>query len=164
MAPAQPSALKKPSGTLSAKKTNPAFKKKIEKLKLTLAPLVPLPNGPPHSSYPKTVLHFWLLTEEQLDKLAHYYHQSTPCQYTNEYPANMNWDTSFFVRASRIGRLSEERRIAIKRRKLGKFIGLVGCETPLEELQFKLDLLQAELSSSVQRMEQGTALPARKWV
>ncbi|KAK4907137.1 hypothetical protein LTR28_000501, partial [Elasticomyces elasticus] len=47
---------------------------KINKLKLKLHPLVPLPMGPPHPAFPKTLMHYHLLTEEELDSIAHYYH------------------------------------------------------------------------------------------
>lgn len=71
---------------------NSALAKKIATLQLRLQPLVPLPAGPPHPAFPKTLMAFHLLTEDELDSIAHYYHQSTPGVYTRQYPANMNWD------------------------------------------------------------------------
>ncbi|EMF13803.1 uncharacterized protein SEPMUDRAFT_85001, partial [Sphaerulina musiva SO2202] len=59
---------------------NSALAKKIATLQLRLAPLVPLPAGPPHPAFPDTLLAFHLLTEAELDSIAHYYHQSTPSQ------------------------------------------------------------------------------------
>ena len=139
---------------------NPALAKKIQSLQLKIAPMVPMPDGGrPHSSYPKTILHFWLLTEAQLDSIAHYYHQSTPGAYTNSYPATMNWDSAFFARLAATERLSSEQRIAMKRRKLGKFIGLRNCDTPIEEVAFKLQLLEAELQQNLRKVE-----PRAKWV
>lgn len=60
---------------------NSALAKKIATLQLRLAPLVPLPAGPPHPAFPDTLLAFHLLTEAELDSIAHYYHQSTPSQW-----------------------------------------------------------------------------------
>jgi hypothetical protein len=57
---------------------NAALTKQIATLQLELAPLVPLPTGPPHPAFPKTLLAFHLLTEDELDSIAHHYHQSTP--------------------------------------------------------------------------------------
>lgn len=77
---------------------NSALSKKIATLQLELAPLVPLPSGPPHPAFPKTLLAFHLLTEDELDSIAHHYHQSTPGPWTHHYPALMNWDKDFLAR------------------------------------------------------------------
>lgn len=70
--------------------TNPAFKQKLEQMALPLAPLVQLTTGYIHPAFPGTLLNFWLLTDEQLEELAHFYHQRTPCQYTFHYPCPVN--------------------------------------------------------------------------
>ncbi|USW54229.1 hypothetical protein Slin15195_G075480 [Septoria linicola] len=184
---------------------NSVLAKKIATLQLRLQPLVPLPAGPPHPAFPKTLMAFHLLTEDELDSIAHYYHQSTPGVYTRQYPANMNWDRDFLARPStratsspqtpttatkgtsdaKIRRrsrqlsqsediwlqdlmntvediqapmlpsqsdeemanaqnpyanMSDKERIRIKRRKVGKFIGLVGMETPAEEIAARIQL------------------------
>lgn len=203
---------------------NPALLKKIATLQLELAPLVPLPEGPPHPAFPKTLLAFHLLTEDELDSIAHHYHQSTPGPWTTHYPALMNWDKEFLARPQEKGKgngkgkaasaadvdaaleadvsegeflqtlmetvedlrkitatpppqqqhtlpsssssslspvpstsstsnnpyagLSSKDRIRIKRRKVGKFIGLVGMETPVEEIAGRI---QASLDRAVER-------------
>ncbi|KAM0709425.1 hypothetical protein Q7P35_003463 [Cladosporium inversicolor] len=205
---------------------NAALTQKIATLQLELAPLVPLPSGPPHPSFPKTLLAFHLLTEDELDSIAHHYHQSTPGPWTQHYPALMNWDKDFLARSTdgqgkREGKasaadvdaaleadvpeeafletlmttvqdlqkeqqkkkqgtvtlrsssseevasassssssvkganagnpyagLSDKDRIRIKRRKVGKFIGLVGMETPVEEIAGRI---QASLDRAVER-------------
>jgi hypothetical protein len=198
---------------------NAALTKKIATLQLKLAPLVPLPTGPPHPAFPKTLLAFHLLTEDELDSIAHHYHQSTPGPWTQHYPALMNWDKDFLARndtsaagkgkgktkasaadvdaaleanvsekdfletlmttvqdlqkeqqgaapptlrsseapgagsasasaGSQYAGLSDKDRIRIKRRKVGKFIGLVGMETPVEEIAGRI---QASLDRAVER-------------
>ncbi|KAI6835664.1 hypothetical protein KC332_g4608 [Hortaea werneckii] len=187
---------------------NSALLKKISTLQLKLAPLVPLPSGPPHPDFPKTLMAFHLLTEDQLDSIAHYYHQSTPGPWTHHYPAQMNWDKDFLAKhpeaaaissssttamrhsrrlsqvekefitdlmktvedlqhpvlpsqpetdsqstrassANPYAGLSDKERIRIKRRKVGKFIGLVGMETPAEEIAGRIQAsLEAAIESS----------------
>ncbi|KAI0200080.1 hypothetical protein F4808DRAFT_461221 [Astrocystis sublimbata] len=95
---------------------NVAFKKKLQQMALPLAPLVQLTTGQIHPAYPGTLLNFWLLTDSQLEELATFYHQRTPNIYTFHYPCPINWDSNLPL---------EE-----KRRKIGRFIGLKGCETP----------------------------------
>ncbi|EFX00805.1 hypothetical protein CMQ_1886 [Grosmannia clavigera kw1407] len=89
---------------------------KLGEMALTLAPLVQTNSGRIHPAFPLTLLHFWLLTDEELDELAHFYHQRTPSLYSHRYPCPVRWPRGLSI---------EE-----KRRKLGKFIGLRGCETP----------------------------------
>ncbi|KAH6636647.1 origin recognition complex subunit 3 N-terminus-domain-containing protein [Chaetomium tenue] len=100
--------------------TNPAFSAKLTQMSLQLAPLVQLTTGTIHPAFPRTLLCFWLLTDDQLDSLAHFYHQRTPCRWTRQYPCPVAWPPGLNL---------EE-----KRRKLGRFIGLRGCETPIGEL------------------------------
>lgn len=71
---------------------NPALAEKIRQLSLPLAPLVSLPTGDIHPSFPKNLLHFWLLTTEELDDMAHFYHQRTPGPWTLHYPRPVRWE------------------------------------------------------------------------
>lgn len=75
-----------------------AFKKKLEQMALPLAPLVQLTTGEVHPAFPGTLLNFWLLTDAELEALAHFYHQRTPCRYTFHYPCpiNVSLSLSFF--------------------------------------------------------------------
>jgi hypothetical protein len=84
---------------------------------LPLAPLVRLTTGEVHPVFPSTLLNFWLLTSKQCDELAHFYHQRTPSAWTRHYPCPVEWRTDATL---------EE-----KRRRIGRFIGLMGCETPV---------------------------------
>ncbi|KAI1649823.1 uncharacterized protein F4817DRAFT_16142 [Daldinia loculata] len=95
---------------------NAAFREKLRQMALPLAPLVQLTTGEIHQSFPLTLLNFWLLTDAELEELAHFYHQRTPCQWTFHYPCPIVWASDMSL---------EE-----KRRRIGRFIGLRGCETP----------------------------------
>ncbi|KAL2156988.1 hypothetical protein VTH06DRAFT_8829 [Thermothelomyces fergusii] len=128
---------KKAFGTRRAA-SNPALQRKLAQMALRLSPLVQITTGRVHPAFPRTLLAFWLLTEEQLDALAHFYHQRTPCQWTWQYPCPVPWPASW-----RTAGLTVEQ----KRRKLGRFIGLRGCETPIGEL------LRPEVAEAVGRTE-----------
>ena len=95
------------------------FRAKMAEMRKTLSPLVSIATGQVHVAFPKTLLHYWLLTDSELNSLADFYHQSSPSRWTNEYPKVMGW---------REGMGIEE-----KRRRWGKFMGLRGCETPTRE-------------------------------
>lgn len=91
---------------------NPALARKLEQMARRLLPLVELDQGRTHPSFPQTVLSFWLLTDEQLESLAHFYHQKIPNQYTDLYPCKITWRHNMSL---------EE-----KHHEMGKFIGLPG--------------------------------------
>lgn len=117
--PASPRLARAPE-LFSAHRSNgqrPALARKLREMALPLAPLVQLTTGDVHPSFPSTLLGFWLLTDAELESLAHFYHQRTPCRWTYHYPCPVSWDPSLGL---------EE-----KRRRIGKFIGLRGCETPV---------------------------------
>ncbi|KAI1263111.1 hypothetical protein F5Y18DRAFT_429584 [Xylariaceae sp. FL1019] len=97
--------------------SNAAFRQKLGQMALPLAPLVQLTTGEVHPAFPNTLLNFWLLTDSQLEDLASHYDQRTPNRYTQHYPCPINWSSDMSL---------EE-----KRRKIGRFIGLRGCESPI---------------------------------
>lgn len=105
----------------------------VTRLTHPLAPLHPLPAGDPHPAFPVTILSYHLLTESQCDSLAKYYHQwvESPTVWTWGYPTIMDWDAEFFRHVREVR--GNEAVLDIKRRKVGRFIGLRGCETPVEE-------------------------------
>ncbi|KAK4648858.1 uncharacterized protein QC761_113230 [Podospora bellae-mahoneyi] len=112
----------RPNLTTCRSHISPSFAAKLSQMSLQLAPLVQLTTGLVHPSFPSTLLNFWLLTEAQLDELAHFYHQRTPSVYTSQYPCPVYWP-------------SEGMTIEDKRRKLGRFIGLRGCDSPVVNRQ-----------------------------
>jgi hypothetical protein len=87
-------------------------------MKIRLSPIVQISTGAVHPAFPKTLLNFWLLTEDQLDSLALFYHQRYPNEFTMAYPCPVEWPSTGLT-------------IADKRRKMGRFIGLRGCESPV---------------------------------
>ena len=104
---------------------------------LPLAPLVQINTGEVHPDFPPTLLNFWLLTDPQLESLASFYHQRTRSRWTYQYPCPITWRSDVSI---------EE-----KRRKIGKFIGLRGCDTPTADagvIRFKTeDEIAAEATS-----------------
>ena len=103
---------------------NVELEKKIQQMALPLAPLVQLTSGQTHPAFPPTLLNFWLLTEDQLEELASFYHQRSPCQFTRHYPCPITW--------------AEGLTLEEKRRKIGKFIGLRGVSysSSISDLSF----------------------------
>jgi hypothetical protein len=117
---------------------NLALQTKLSQMALPLAPLVRLTTGEIHPDFPSTLLSFWLLTSDQLDELANFYHQLKPSVWSSHYPCPVVWGSDLTL---------EE-----KRRKIGRFIGLSGCESPvkseeqiLEEARRKVDQQEEEL-------------------
>jgi hypothetical protein len=96
---------------------NSAFQAKLKQMALPLAPLVHLTTGRVHPAFPMTMLNFWLLTDDQLEDLAHFYHQRTPCEESQHYPCPITWHSDLPLEN--------------KRRKMGRFIGLRGCDSPV---------------------------------
>ncbi|CAK7239677.1 MAG: hypothetical protein STHCBS139747_001112 [Sporothrix thermara] len=95
----------------------PALEAKLQHMAQTLQPLVHAATGDVHPYFPLTIVQFWLLSDEQLDALASFYHQRTPHALKQCYPCPVSWP--------RRGLTLED-----KRRKFARFIGLRGCETP----------------------------------
>lgn len=106
-----------PSMTASRAANSPAFAHKLRQMALPLAPLVQLTTGHVHPAFPDTLLNFWLLTDDQLEDLAHFYHQRTPGPWTRHYPCPVPWGPGMSLED--------------KRRRIGRFIGLRGCDTPV---------------------------------
>ncbi|KOS20277.1 hypothetical protein ESCO_006114 [Escovopsis weberi] len=117
-----------PQGIPSRRKPTPKFTKgrlaknpqlawKLQQMALELSPFVQINTGIIHPDFPKTILQFWLLTEEQLEDLAQFYHQRTPCELGSRYPCPVKWRSDAPL---------EE-----KRYNLGRFIGLLNGPPPV---------------------------------
>lgn len=104
--------------TSSGRVTSLQFRRHVAHLASPLHPLLSVSTGKPHPAFPKTLLSFHLLTELQLDDLAHFYHQRTPSGLSFEYPAPV------------VTRWTRDSAIQDKRRRFGRFVGLRGCDSP----------------------------------
>ncbi|KAH6980539.1 hypothetical protein EDB80DRAFT_589182 [Ilyonectria destructans] len=95
---------------------NHALAEKLRQMASPLAPLVEVEHGTVHPAFPTTLLQFWLLTNDQLESLAQFYHQRTPNVFTNLYPYPIrNWDPDMSM--------------GEKLRKMGEFIGIGFCDS-----------------------------------
>ena len=114
-----------------------------------LAPLLSIETGTAHPRFPRTMLHYHLLTEPELDELAQFYHQRTPTAFSLQYPMPVvsRWDASptdselsglnnatvklrgilgFSAQGDNLQCLC---RLNNKRRRFGRFIGLQEMES-----------------------------------
>ncbi|KAL2004917.1 hypothetical protein VTN00DRAFT_2767 [Thermoascus crustaceus] len=106
-------------------KSHTSFLPAVQHLARPLVPLVSITTGRPHPDFPRTILSYHLLNSSQLDDLARHYHQVwPPVPETFGYPLRVPaW----------IGTNNEhEVDIETKRRRFGRFVGLRGCESPVE--------------------------------
>ena len=117
------------SNNSQAEDPQPLFKRHVDHLRLPLQPLLSIQTGVAHPSFPPTLLHYHLLTEAELDELTHFYHQRTPSSSSFSYPAPI------------VERWKRDANIDDKRRRFGRFVGLRGCESPLEaqRMQHEMD-------------------------
>ena len=108
----------------------------LSHLRTPLHPLVSSVTGTQHPDFPRNLLAFHLLTNSQLDELARHYHQVwPPVQETFWYPI---WVKGWVSSSPSV--LQAEMRedaslvdLATKRRRFGRFIGLRGCESPVQD-------------------------------
>ena len=119
-----------------------AYANAVTHLSTPLVPLISVTTGLPHPHFPRSLLQYHLLTHHQLDSLARWYHQTQPA--TEEswmYPA---WIPPYTAHAAAHAASTnavdqpcsegfEEVMLKTKRRRWGRFIGLRGCESPVEE-------------------------------
>jgi hypothetical protein len=135
------------------------FLSHINHLRSPLQPLLSITSGVAHPDFPATLFHYHLLSEAQLDDLAHFYHQRTPTIFSWLYPEPIVgrwWIHSDDGSSSGSGNSDErgqqsvnlagscvrgEAKVAAgtsasieeKRRRFGRFVGLRGCESPTFE-------------------------------
>ena len=125
--------------------TSLLYRRHLQHLALTLQPLFSITSGTSHPAFPRSILAFHLLTERQLDDLAHFYHQRTPTFHSLEYPAPI------------IARWQRDADIEDKRRRFGRFLGLRGCESPVvegqmaEEMEREMREMEAYVEARIRR-------------
>lgn len=142
---------------------NPELQKKIEEMRLVIAPIVHVGTGLAPLQFPQTILSLFLLTEADLDAMAHYYDQVTPCQQTYQYPQTMDWSRPILAKpppgeTSELW-LSDYERLRIKVRMFARFIGMRGAETPTWEYERQIDIMKARIEKSVAEDE----MACKKW-
>ncbi|KAH7087093.1 hypothetical protein FB567DRAFT_549502 [Paraphoma chrysanthemicola] len=136
---------------------NPELAEKVAQMRLTIAPIVHVETGLPAPYFPNTMLNLFLLTESQLDHLAHYYSQSTPCALTDQYPQTMDWSKPFLAKDDALPencKLNDLERVKVKMRMFARFIGMCGAETPRWEYERQVEILRCKIERSVQDEEE----------
>jgi len=153
------------------RRNNPTLQEKIEQLRFPILPIYQLPCNDPHPKYPKSLLEFWLLSEDDCDSIARYYHQLSPTsQWHNLYPSNMNWDCDFLAKPDpqtmdeedMQACLNEEDRVWLKKRMVGKFIGFPWCRTPIAEVRKRISCLEERIERKLRKERRLRKLAARK--
>jgi hypothetical protein len=126
-------------------------------MRLTIAPIVHIESGLPPPEFPSTMLELFLLTEDQLDAMAHFYSQTTPKAQTFSYPQTMDWNRPILTRGRpeepEVCKLSDYERLKIKMRMFARFIGMRGAETPTWEYERQLEILKAKIDHSIEEEE-----------
>ncbi|KAI4217159.1 MAG: hypothetical protein LQ351_000468 [Letrouitia transgressa] len=124
-----------------ASDTATLFARRLHHLRTSLCPLLSVTTDAPHPAFPPTILHYHLLTEAELNELAHFYHQSTPTAHSVCYPMSVvhRWKvpdppdtpTPIAIDTTQTPAPTQAQAgIEAKRRRFGRFLGLRGCESP----------------------------------
>ena len=141
------------------------FKTILSHLETPLVPLISVTSGLPHPSFPTSILQYHLLTHEQLDKLAKFYHQVTPpIRETFRYPVRIPAWVS--VNEEEDVERAAEVDLETKRRRWGRFVGLRGCETPTEwseEGRQMEDRMEREWRRALERARDEERLREKGW-
>lgn len=140
---------------------NSALAEKLQQMRLRIAPIVNVTTGLPPSVFPATMLHLFLLTEEELDRMAAFYSQTnpnpTPTSLTFAYPSTMDWNRELLQNDPSLPencRLSDLERLKIKMRMFAKFIGMRGAETPRWEYERGVEIMANKIEHRVRGEEQ----------
>ncbi|PVI08189.1 hypothetical protein DM02DRAFT_511155 [Periconia macrospinosa] len=142
---------------------NPELAKKIEQMRLDIAPIVHVCTGVPPDDFPTSMLQLYLLTEPQLDAFAHYYSQVSPASSNPTwpdlkyaYPQTMDWTKPFLHDDPTLPdncKLTDTERLKIKMRMFARFIGMRGAETPRWEYERQFEILRNKIERSVRDEE-----------
>lgn len=154
------------------------YRNAITHLSTPLVPLISVTTGFPHPEFPRSLLQYHLLTHEQLDSLARWYHQVEPSvEESWMYPA---WIPPYTRRATaqagprqpqaqnsgNEGRM-EGVSLTTKRRRWGRFIGLRGCESPegldQEEQESLVERMEREWRRAMERMREEEMMREKGW-
>ncbi|KAJ5777057.1 hypothetical protein N7520_000303 [Penicillium odoratum] len=109
---------------------HPDFAPVLGYLRQRLHPLVSCTTGQIPPDFPETMLSYHLLTNSQLDKLAQFFHQTSQTR-----PETWMYPTK--IQKPWVGTNAEvDVNLETKRRRFGRFIGLRGCDSPVEDRSF----------------------------
>ncbi|KAH7021717.1 hypothetical protein B0J12DRAFT_687087 [Macrophomina phaseolina] len=98
---------------------HPVFALIIQSLRRRIHPLLEIQTGDPHPEFPRTMLHYHLLTEKQLDSIAAYYSQAVRDEHSDSYPRPIDWNHEA------LSYMDNKERVYTKRRLIGQFIGVI---------------------------------------
>lgn len=136
-----------------------------------LVPLISVRTGQAHPGFPKSLLQYHLLTHDQLDDLARWYHQTIDAGEERwMYPCPIAWDKVWCDSSSSSTSITENvsRRQLVdldtKRRRWGRFIGLKGCDSPVEEQQESLtERMEREWRAALRKAEEEQRVREKLW-
>ncbi|KAF2013203.1 hypothetical protein BU24DRAFT_232056 [Aaosphaeria arxii CBS 175.79] len=141
---------------MSIAKRNPLLAEKIKQMRLNIAPIVHIYTGQCPPEFPSTLLELFLLTEDELDSMAHFYAQIYPDETTNLYPQVMDFNQPYLSRPTEGDdlpdscRMTSYERLRVKMRIFARFIGMRGAETPRWEYERQMDIIVARIEHEVQ--------------
>lgn len=148
----------------------------IEHLSSTLVPLISVHSGLSHPDFPRSLLQYHLLTHSQLDSLARHYHQTLdagPERWL--YPCPIGWGKAWCgsnppISIASLQEDTNHRKRLVdlntKRRRLGRFIGLKGCESPSAEdidANELMDRFEREWREALRRAEEQNRVAEKTW-
>ena len=131
---------------VSARRHGSVLTRRFAHMLRPLAPLLSIETGLAHPRFPRTLLHYYLLTSAELEELAHFYHQRTPSTFSMQYPMPVvsRWhapaetnevDTETMELSDILGMPMDEQhfeklcQLKSKRYRFGRFMGLQGMES-----------------------------------
>ena len=136
-----------------------------------LIPLISVRTGRAHPEFPKSLLQYHLLTHDQLDSLARWYHQTVDAgQQRWMYPCPIAWGRVWCGFSSSTTTTAEtpNRRHLVdldtKRRRWGRFIGLRGCDSPVDEQQENItERMERDWREALRKAEEDRRVQEKLW-
>lgn len=113
-------------------------------MRIEIQPILHITHCVPAPYYPDTQLALFLLTEQQLDMIAHYYDQCCGDEFKHAYPSTMDWSNPFLQTNPKLPpeyQLTDLERLKVKMRMFGRFIGMRGAGTPTWEYERQVEIL-----------------------
>ena len=136
-----------------------------------LVPLISVKTGRSHPEFPKSLLQYHLLTHDQLDDMARWYHQTVDAGEERwMYPCPITFGKVWCGSSSTVTTVAETaaRRQPVdldtKRRRWGRFIGLRGCDSPVDDQQESITVrMEREWREALNRAEEERRVREKLW-